>query len=126
VYAAAFESRKAGVTVKVFGVGCRSVLSQLYNDGILCCTILIMPQSQSKHCCVELDVVSPEGQTIPRLDSEARYHSCQWYLHRCGAHVYVRVVAGYSGRVFLTAALASFSRGEISSSNLTSASPLLI
>lgn len=125
MYAAVFESRKAGTIVKVFGVGCRSVLSQLYNDGILCCTILFMP-SQSKHCCVELDVVSLDGQTTPRLDSEARYHSCQWYLHGCGAHVYVRVVAGDSGRVFLMAALAPFSRGEISSSNLTSASLLLI
>ena len=55
MYAAAFDSRKAGVNVnvKVLGVGCRSVVSQLYNDGTLCCTIALMPQSESKGCCVE-------------------------------------------------------------------------
>ena len=61
MYAAVFESRKAGVIVKVFGVGCRSVLSQLYNDGILCCTILFMHRlnqntvASSSMSCLSMD-----------------------------------------------------------------------
>jgi hypothetical protein len=53
---------------KEFDVGCRSSLSQLYNDGILCCTILLMAQSESKDCCVELNVVSLNGQASPHLN----------------------------------------------------------
>jgi hypothetical protein len=51
----------------------------------------------------------------------AKYHGCQWYApmwaeRKCTGR-YVRMVCRGCGRVFLTATLAPFSRGEISSSN---------